>query len=110
MDALGHCLMMHTKSSNGLANSFNFFKNGEFSPQKCNKSQNIPNMKTKIFSYSSIVLATYGKPNSEMGDEFLTSGNENPEKTFNFKKKNGTRKKRVKDCFLGQNFATWRGK
>jgi hypothetical protein len=42
-------------------NSFNFFKNAEFSPKKCNKSQNIPNMKTKIFSYPTIVLATYGK-------------------------------------------------
>jgi len=50
-----------------LANSFNFFKNREFSPKKCNKSQNIPNMKTKIFSYPSIVWNTYGKPNSEIG-------------------------------------------
>jgi hypothetical protein len=27
----------------------------------------VPHMKTKIFSYPSIVLATDGKPNSEMG-------------------------------------------
>jgi hypothetical protein len=46
-----------------LANSFNFFKNGEFSPKNA-KSEN---MKTKIFSYPSIVLATYEKPNSEIG-------------------------------------------
>jgi hypothetical protein len=56
-------LPINTKN---LVNSFNFFRNGEFSPKKCNKSQNIPNMKTKIFSYPSIILATYGKPNSEI--------------------------------------------
>jgi hypothetical protein len=50
-----------------LANSSIFFKNGEFFSKKCNKSQNIPNMKTKIFSYPSIVLATDGKPDSEIG-------------------------------------------
>jgi hypothetical protein len=38
-------------------------KNGEFSPKNA-KSEN---MKTKIFSYPSIVLATYEKPNSEIG-------------------------------------------
>jgi hypothetical protein len=48
-------------------NSFNFFKDGEIFSKKCYKWQNIPNMKTKIFSYPSIVLATYGKPNSEVG-------------------------------------------
>jgi hypothetical protein len=35
--------------------------------QKIQKWQNVPNMKTKIFSYPSIVLATYEKPNSEIG-------------------------------------------
>ncbi len=45
---------------------FQFFQKWWIFSQKCNKSQNIPNMKTKIFNYPSIVLATYGKPNSEI--------------------------------------------
>jgi hypothetical protein len=50
-----------------LANFINFFKNGEIFSKKWNKSQNIPNMKRKILNYPSIVLATYGKLNSEIG-------------------------------------------
>jgi hypothetical protein len=77
MDALGHCLMMHTAKKSGTAvvlpintkkivDFFHFFQKWRIFSKKCNKSQNIPNMKTKIFSYPSIVLATYGKPNSEI--------------------------------------------
>jgi hypothetical protein len=38
-----------------LVISFKFFQKWRIFLKKCNKSQNIPNMKTKIFSYPSIV-------------------------------------------------------
>jgi hypothetical protein len=66
-------------------------------------------MKTKIFSYPSIVLATYGKPNSEIGRFSHFWQIKNPEKIqfqflkFLFKNKRGPEKKRVdanKDALL----------
>jgi hypothetical protein len=66
-------LPINTKN---LANSFNFFfKNGELSPKKCNKSQNIPNMKTKLFSYPSIVFWLHMENQTQKSGYFHTSGN-----------------------------------
>ncbi len=83
MYALGHCSMMHTACNctcqqrkvhcccasykhKKIGKFFQFFPKWWIFSKKCNKSQNIPNMKTKIFNYPSIVLATYRKPNSEI--------------------------------------------